>query len=78
VEKISQPGGCFGLGAVVHGEVCCGILVDCFKEEKTSTFFFADFLPQTSPHTHILHTSLRNFAANFAGKTSPAKVRQQI
>jgi hypothetical protein len=25
----------------------------------------------------ILHTPLRNFAANFAGKTSPAKVCQQ-
>ena len=39
------------LGRGATGEVCCGILVDCFKEEKTSTFFFADFLPQTSPHT---------------------------
>ena len=37
---------------------------------------FVNSSPQTSRHTHTTYL-LRNFAANFAGGTSPAKIRQQ-
>ena len=46
-----------------------------FKEENQSQQNFADSSPQTSPHTQTTY-SLRNFAANFAGKTSPTESRQ--
>ena len=38
---------------------------------------FVNSSPQTSRHTHTTYL-LRNFAANFAGKISPAQIRQQI
>lgn len=61
----------FGSEAVVHVEVCCEISGGIFKEEHKSKHF-ADLSPQTSPHTLTPHSSLRNFAGHFTGKTSPA------
>jgi hypothetical protein len=77
VEKNCRLVDSFGFGALVHGEVCCKIWRICLKRKiKATKILIANSSPQTSPRTHTTYL-LRNFAANFAGKTSPAKIRQQ-
>ena len=51
-------------------------VVNLFKEENKSKKQIADSSQQISPHTQTTYL-LRNFAWNFAGKTSPAKICQQ-
>ena len=51
-------------------------VVNLFKEENKSKKQIADSSQTISPHTQTTYL-LRNFAWNFAGKTSPAKIPQQ-
>ena len=75
-EKNGRLVDSFGFGALVHGEACCETVGGFLKKENKNKSIFANSSPQTSRHTHTTYL-LRNFAANFAGKTSPAKIRQQ-
>ena len=53
--------------------VVCAVF---FLKRKIKTINCANSSRQTSPHTFTTYL-LRHFAANFAGKTSPAKICQQ-
>ena len=75
VEKVLPTGGFVGFGALVHGEVCGELSVDCFKEDKKQIefcrFFAANFAAYPN---YILTQKLRR--QNFASKNLPTKSRQ--
>ena len=65
------PGGFFWVWGLDAGE-------DSFKEENKSKEKFGQFFAANfAAYSHYILYLLRNFAANFAGKISPAKKCQQ-